>query len=376
MPPTRQTEGLLETAKQGEDLTRYANLAGARVAEGRAPILEDQLGRPLRSLRVSLIDMCNLRCNYCMPEEEYVWLPREDILSPDEIGRLVDIFTRLGVDKVRLTGGEPLMRREVEHVVERLARNPRIKDLSLTTNGVQLARHAERLKRAGLQRVTVSLDTLRPDRFERLTRRDQLDHVMAGIEAGARAGLGGVKINTVVMRGYNDDELIDLIEFGKRNNAEVRFIEYMDVGGATRWSMGTVVSRREMLEVLAEHYGPPQQLSSNGAAPAERFVLPDGTTFGIIASTTEPFCQTCDRSRVTADGIWFLCLYAAQGIDLRAPLRHQASDDEIKQLILNGWTGRADRGAEKRKALNARGPLYRLEDLRQDPHREMHTRGG
>jgi len=327
-------------------------------------------------LRVSLIDMCNLRCNYCMPEEEYAWLPREDILSPEEIGRLVGIFTELGVDKVRLTGGEPLMRREVEQVIEHLAQNPRIRDLSLTTNGVLLERHAERLARAGLQRITVSLDTLRPDRFEQLTGRDQLDGVIEGIDAAAGSGMGALKINTVVMRGYNDDELIDLIEFGRARSAEIRFIEYMDVGGATQWSMATVVSQREILDTLGQHYGSTQPLSSNGTAPAERFVLPDGTTFGIIASTTEPFCRTCDRSRVTADGLWFLCLYAGQGIDLRTPLRQQASDDAVKELILGGWTSRADRGAEDRKTLNSRGPLYQIEDLRKDPHREMHTRGG
>ena len=358
-------------------MARSAEFASATIADSAAPKpSEDRLGRPLRSLRVSLIDMCNLRCNYCMPEEEYVWLPREDILSPEEIGRLVGIFTELGVDKVRLTGGEPLMRREVEQVIERLAENPRIRDLSLTTNGVLLGRHAERLARAGLQRITVSLDTLRPDRFEQLTGRDQLDRVIEGIDAAVGFGLGGLKINTVAMRGYNDDELIDLVEFGKERSAEIRFIEYMDVGGATQWSMATVFSRREILDTLGRHYGPTQPLSRNGTAPAERFVLPDGTTFGIIASTTQPFCRTCDRSRVTADGLWFLCLYAAQGIDLRTPLRDQASDDTIKQLILGGWTAREDRGAEDRKTLNSRGPLYQIEDLRQDPHREMHTRGG
>lgn len=337
----------------------------------------DRLSRPLKSLRVSLIDMCNFRCQYCMPEEEYVWLPREDVLSVEEIVQLVDIFTQLGVDKVRLTGGEPLMRRDVTQVIERLAQNPRIRDLSLTTNGVQLSRYAERLKRAGLDRVTVSLDTLRRNRFKHLTRRDQLQHVLGGIDAAGRARLGGLKINTVIIRNYNDDELVDLIEFGRENGAEVRFIEYMDVGGATNWSMELVVSAREMLKKLERHYGPIQVLGENGSAPAERYVLPDGTTFGIVASTTEPFCRTCDRSRITADGVWFLCLYAAQGVDLRSPLREGATREAIRALIVNSWRGRMDRGAEDRKRLNsARGPLYQIEDLRKDPHREMHTRGG
>jgi cyclic pyranopterin phosphate synthase len=337
----------------------------------------DALGRVLKSLRVSLIDMCNLRCNYCMPEEDYVWLPREDILSVDEIGRLVDVFVELGVRKVRLTGGEPLMRREAAEVVERLARNPQVHDLSLTTNGVLLARHAERLQRAGLHRVNVSLDTLRPERYRQLTRRDQQRRVVEGIDAAVGAGFGTVKINTVVIRGYNDDELPDLIEFGKERGAEVRFIEYMDVGGAVRWRMDLVVSRREMLERLERRYGPIQPLGENGSAPADRYVMPDGTVFGVIASTTEPFCRTCDRGRLTADGLWFLCLYAAAGVDLRTPLREGASADEIKELIAGSWADRRDRGAEDRKQLSSRrGPLYRIEDLRIDPHREMHTRGG
>ena len=357
-------------------MSRPANVASASLTESFASLL-DRLGRPLRSLRVSLIDMCNLRCNYCMPEKDYVWLPRDDVLSADETGRLVDAFTRLGVEKVRLTGGEPLMRREVAEIVERLAANPRVRDLSLTTNGSLLARHAAGLRRAGLDRITVSIDTLRPDRFKQLTRRDQLGHVIEGIDAARDAGFDRLKINTVVMRDLNDDELAGLLEFGKEKGAEVRFIEYMDVGGATRWSMKMVVPRQEMLERLERRYGPIRPLGGNGSAPADRYVLPDGTVFGIIASTTGPFCRTCDRSRITADGLWFLCLYAARGIDLRTPLCEGASDEAIHELIVDAWTGRADRGAEERTLLNSgRGPLYQIEDLRKDPHREMHTRGG
>ena len=336
----------------------------------------DTFDRPLKSLRVSLIDKCNLRCQYCMPEEEYVWLPREDILTVEQIGDLVDVFSELGVDKVRLTGGEPLLRREVTEVVERIAANPDVRDLSMTTNGVLLAKQAESLRRAGLDRVTVSLDTLRRERFEQLTRRDRLRQVLEGIDAAAESGLGPLKINTVVIRGYNDDELTDMIDFGRDRGAEVRFIEYMDVGGATRWSMDLVVSSREILSGLERHYGPIKPLHNNGSAPANRYGLPDGTTFGIIASTTEPFCRACDRSRVTADGMWFLCLYAAQGIDLRKPLRERASKDELRSLIVRGWTERTDRGAEDRQELSSRGPLYQIKDLRKDPHREMHTLGG
>jgi cyclic pyranopterin phosphate synthase len=353
------------------------NLADSATQVGPRQSVADRLGRSLTSLRLSLIDMCNLRCNYCMPEEEYVWLPREDILTVDEIGRIVDVFAGLGVEKVRLTGGEPLMRREAAQVVERLAAIPDIRDLSMTTNGVLLARHADDLRRVGLQRVTVSLDTLRPERFRQLTRRNRLSQVIEGIEAAAAAGFRSLKINTVLMRGYNDDEIIDLIELGKRWRAEVRFIEYMDVGGATRWSLDSVVPRAEIVERLSERYGSVEPLGANGTAPANRYVLPDGTVFGIIASTTEPFCRTCDRSRITADGFWFLCLYAGNGLDLRTPLRREAPTEELVELISSTWRKRANRGAEERKLLNSlRGPLYQIEDLRQDPHREMHTRGG
>ena len=339
------------------------------------PVL-DTFGRPLKSLRVSLIDKCNLRCQYCMPEEEYAWLPRDDILTVEQIGYLVDVFIELGVDKVRLTGGEPLLRREVADVVERLADNPDVRDLSMTTNGVLLAKQAELLRSTGLDRVTVSLDTLRRERFKQLTRRDRLPEVLEGIDAAAESGLKPLKINAVVMRGYNDDELTDMIDFARDRGAEVRFIEYMDVGGATRWSMDLVVSKREILSLLERHYGTIEPLRDNGSAPADRYELRDGTTFGIIASTTEPFCSACDRSRLTADGMWFLCLYSAHGIDLRKPLRARASRDEIRSLIVRAWTNRTDRGAEDRQALGPRGPLHKIEDLREDPHREMHTRGG
>jgi cyclic pyranopterin phosphate synthase len=200
--------------------------------------------------------------------------------------------------------------------------------------------------------------------------------VLAGIEAVRRAGWPGLKLDTVVMRETNEDELVDLLEYGKRVGAEVRFIEYMDVGGATRWSKDRVFSRTEMLEVLEHHYGPIRPVIESSSAPAERLVLPDGTVFGIIASTTTPFCRTCDRSRLTADGMWYLCLYALKGIDLRTPLRDGASKEELKGAIASAWTTRRDRGAEERKELGFRGVLVQLEGLRQDPHLEMHTRGG
>jgi cyclic pyranopterin phosphate synthase len=341
--------------------------------------ITDTFGRPLASLRVSVTDRCNLRCQYCMPEEEYVWLPRDDLLTFEEIRELVAIFTELGADKVRLTGGEPLLRRDLPALVGMLAQTHGVKDLAMTTNGVLLAEHAQALYEAGLHRVTVSLDTLRPERFRALTRRDGHERVLSGIEAVRRVGLKGLKIDTVVMRGVNEDELADLLEYGRRVGAEVRFIEYMDVGGATQWSRHKVFSRAEILEVLGRRYGRIDPIIEISSAPAERFVLQDGPVFGIIASTTTPFCRTCDRSRLTADGQWLLCLYAQTGLDLRKPLRDGVSREEIKALIASGWTRRRDRGAEERRdieALGVRGVLVQIEGLRKDPHLEMHTRGG
>jgi len=341
--------------------------------------ITDTFDRPLRNVRLSVTDRCNLRCQYCMPEEEYVWLPRTNMLTFEEIAMLVDVFTDLGVDKVRLTGGEPLLRKELPVLVRMLAHKARIKDLALTTNGVLLSEQADALYEAGLHRLTVSLDTLDPQRFQALTRRDMHVRVLAGIEAARQRGFHGLKLDTVVMRGYNDDELIDLIEYGKRVGAEVRFIEYMDVGGATHWSMDRVFSRADMLTRLRQYYGRIETVVEVSSAPAQRFRLPDGTIFGIIASTTMPFCRTCDRSRLTADGMWYLCLYATKGIDLRQPLRDGASLQELAAIITAGWQARRDRGAEERKALEQRGSretLVQLERLRQDPHLEMHTRGG
>ncbi len=338
-------------------------------------MIKDQSGRPLRNLRLSVTDRCNLRCSYCMPEQDYVWLPREDILQFEEIGRLVDVFIGLGVDKVRLTGGEPLLRRDLPALVARLAARPAIRDLAMTTNGVLLAPQAQTLRDAGLHRLTVSLDTLRPARFQALARYNELPRVLAGIEAAAPL-FPGLKLDTVVIRGVNDDELVDLIEFARGHRAEVRFIEYMDVGGATTWSMERVVSRDEMLKTIAAHHGPIEAVQETSSAPADRYRLPDGTIFGIIASTTAPFCESCDRSRLTADGMWYLCLYARLGIDLRAPLRRGATADELEALVRSTWEGRRDRGAEDRLAARDRSPLIPLATLRRDPHLEMHTRGG
>ncbi len=340
---------------------------------------KDLFGRPLRSLRVSVTDRCNLRCQYCMPEEEYVWLPRETLLTFKEIVFLTELFSEQGVDRVRITGGEPLLRKDLASLIGMLQKNTRIKDIAMTTNGVLLAEHAQNLFDAGLHRITVSLDTLKPERFKALTRRDTLAQVFEGIESVGRIGFNGLKLDTVAMKGYNDDELIPLIEYGKRVNGEVRFIEYMDVGGANDWSPDKVLSRKEILSMLAHHYGPIEPVAEISSAPAQRFRLPDGATFGIIPSTTMPFCSTCDRSRLTADGMWYLCLYAKSGLDLRKPIRDRRSREDLVSMIQSVWETRRDRGAEERKELETstgRGQFIDIARLRQDPHLEMHARGG
>jgi GTP 3',8-cyclase len=339
--------------------------------------LVDSFGRPLGTLRVSVTDRCNLRCHYCMPEEEYVWLPREDLLTFEEIVRLADHFAALGATRVRLTGGEPLLRRNLPVLIGSLAARPWLTDLALTTNGVLLGDLARDLKDAGLKRLTVSLDTLRPGRFSALTRMDLLPQVLAGIDAARRAGFRDLKLDTVVTRGANDDEIVDLLEYAREVGAEIRFIEYMDVGGATDWRPEAVVSRADLLARLTDRYGAITAISEPGtSAPAERFQLADGLTFGIIASTTQPFCETCDRARLTADGVYLLCLYAQHGTDLRRPMRAGASDDMLRKLISTVWESRADRGAEERRTVRDRGVYIPVRALKKDAHLEMHTRGG
>lgn len=338
--------------------------------------LTDRHSRPLRNLRLSVTDRCNLRCAYCMPEESYKWLPKQDILSFEEIDVLVHAFVELGVNKLRLTGGEPLLRTDLPNLVERLARIPQIQDLALTTNGLLLAEQAGPLLDAGLRRFTISLDSLRPDRVRELTRRDGLADTLAGIET-LQSLIGpncGTKLDTVVLRGTNDDELDDLLAYARSVGAELRFIEYMDVGGATRWSMDSVVSRAEMLARLEATQGPiePAHDVDDPSAPADRYRLSDGTVFGIISSTTQPFCGSCDRSRLTADGMWYLCLYAQNGHDLRTLLRGGADAQAIANRLREVWTGRTDRGAEERLAQADRAAAA----PGQDPHAEMHTRGG
>ncbi|HEV8195109.1 MAG TPA: GTP 3',8-cyclase MoaA [Gemmatimonadales bacterium] len=341
-------------------------------------MVNDAFGRPLGSLRLSVTDRCNMRCGYCMPEESYTWLPRESLLTFEELDRVAGVFLGLGATKIRLTGGEPLLRHDLATLVRMLSSRPSVRDLALTTNGILLEQQAQTLKEAGLHRVTVSLDTLRPDRMLAFARSNRHPDVLRGIVAAGRAGLGPLKLNSVIIRGFNDDEILDLLEFAGAEGHQLRFIEYMDVGGATRWRREDVVTRAELLGIVAKRFGRVESLPDPDApaAPAERFRLDNGTVFGIIASVTAPFCSTCDRSRVTADGTWYSCLYAERGMDLREPIRMGRSDLELAALVSGAWRLRDDRGAELRVATPDRRALYQIDGLRADPRREMHTRGG
>ncbi len=335
----------------------------------------DRHGRPLRSLRLSVTDRCNLRCSYCMPELDYAWLPREELLNFEELGRLVEAFAALGVRQVRLTGGEPLLRQGLPELLHLIRAVPQIEDIALTTNGMLLRDNAAALAAAGLQRITVSLDTLRADRFQELTRRRGLEQVLDGIAAAREVGLP-VKLDTVVLNGRNEDEILPLLDYARQAGVELRFIEYMDVGGATRWTAEQVYDRVRILADIVAARGDAKPLERTDAAPADRYALPDGQVFGVIASTTQPFCATCDRSRITADGTWYRCLYAREGTDLRAPLRAGADHDALVALLRDGWAAREDRGAEQRLSARTRGPLLDLDELQADPHLEMHVRGG
>jgi cyclic pyranopterin phosphate synthase len=313
-----------------------------------------------------------------MPAANYTWLPREDLLTFEELERVVRAAVSLGVHKVRLTGGEPLLRAELPALVARLAAIDGITDLALTTNGTLLAEHAGALRAAGLRRVTVSCDTLRPERMKDFARHDKVSDVLAGLDAAVAAGFADLKLNTVAVRDLNEDELAAIAAFALERGIEPRFIEYMDVGGATEWSSDLVIPRDEIVARLAERLGAPEPLrrGDDPHAPAERWRFAGRHVVGIVASTTAPFCRDCDRARLAADGTFFRCLYAADGFDLRTPIRAGASQAELTQLLRSAWESRTDRGAELRAALPDRGVLVPLESLQRNPHREMHVRGG
>lgn len=317
----------------------------------------DKLNRPLRDLRISVTDRCNFRCPYCMPAEifgeRYQFLHRSDLLTFEEIARLTQILIRLGVVKVRLTGGEPLVRQELEVLVAQLDGLDGIEDIAMTTNGFLLPQKAQLLKDAGLHRVTISLDSLDPEVFRRMNgERAELERVLAGIESAEAAGLTPIKINTVVQRGVNDHTLLDLARFCKERGFILRFIEYMDVGTLNGWELDQVVPAEEIVRMIhAEMPLEPIERNYRGEVAMRYRYRDGGGEIGLIASVTKPFCGACTRMRLSPEGSLYTCLFASQGTNLRDPMRAGASDDDIEQIVRDIWSSRSDRYSEIRSSL-------------------------
>lgn len=300
--------------------------------------LVDSFGRVVRDLRISVTDRCNFRCTYCMPAEGMTWLDRSEVLTYEEIERVARICVEtFGVDSLRLTGGEPTVRAHLPQLIAKLAalRLPdgTKPDIALTTNGATLRNIALELRDAGLDRINVSMDSLKPERFFAMTRRDELHNVLAGIAEAQVAGFSPMKVNAVVERGANDDEILDLVRYGRDNNVEVRFIEFMPLDATNEWERNKVVSQDEIVATIAAEF-PLELMPSRGAAPADRWRFLDGKgTVGVIPSVTHPFCGDCDRVRLTSDGQFRTCLFATDESDIRALLRNGGTDEEIAELI-------------------------------------------
>jgi GTP 3',8-cyclase len=330
-----------------------------------AVVVQDTLGRPLRDLRISVTDRCNFRCVYCMPKEvygrDYRFLERRELLTFEEIARLARSFTALGVEKVRLTGGEPLVRRELERLVAMLAEIPGL-DLTLTTNGSLLPQKAPALADAGLRRVTVSLDSLDDDVFRAMNDVDvPVERVLAGIEAAAAAGLAPIKLNMVVKRGVNEHSVLPMARYFRDSGHILRFIEYMDVGHTNGWRLDEVVPAAEIVTAIdAEFPLEPLQPNYPGEV-ARRYRYADGAgEIGVIASVTEPFCGACTRARLSAEGRLYTCLFATKGHDLRAVLRRGASDEELAEALARVWQVRGDRYSELRSQETASLPKVEM----------------
>ena len=320
-------------------------------------MLLDTLGRPLRDLRVSVTDRCNFRCAYCMPRDVYdrdhVFLPRDEILTFEEIERLAGLFVGFGVEKIRITGGEPLLRHDVSDLIARLASLDEKLDIAITTNGSLLPRWAKSLADAGLGRVTVSLDSLDPDTFHKMNgERFDVARVLEGIAAAEGAGLGPIKINCVVQRGVNDDRIVDLAQHFHGSGHTLRFIEFMDVGTRNQWRMEEVVSGAEIIERI-DAVLPVEPVEPGYAGEvARRWRYRDGGgEIGVISSVSAPFCGDCTRARLTTEGALVTCLFAEGGADLRGPMRAGADDDALRELIASTWTNRRDRYSEERQEL-------------------------
>lgn len=298
--------------------------------------LTDSFGRRITDLRVSLTDRCNFRCVYCLPEEHNNWIARSEILTYEEIARIIEIAVPLGIRKVRLTGGEPLLRRDLSRLVEMISSVAGNIDLALTTNAYFLPENAEKLAAAGLRRITVSLDSMKTAKFALLTGRDALAKVLEGIDAGRAAGLGPIKINCVVIRGFNEDEVVDFAGFARSHDLAVRFIEYMPLDGKKDWDRTQVVSGAEMLAMIRAHYPLEPVERSSRSETATRYRFADGAPgeLGFITTITEPFCDGCSRLRLTADGRLRTCLFSSRSHDLKSLVRGGASDDEIRQFLI------------------------------------------
>lgn len=298
------------------------------------PALVDQFGRVATDLRVSLIDKCNLRCTYCMPAEGLPWLKRGEMLDTDEMTRLIRLAVEtLGITNVRFTGGEPLLRQDLVDIITATSALPQRPKTSLTTNGINLGNYADQLVAAGLDRVNVSLDTLRRDTFSELTRRDRFDDVLAGLQAAKETGLEPVKVNAVLLRGVNEDEACDLLHFCLERGYQLRFIEQMPLDPQHNWDRAQMITADEILEILGQEFHLTPHVAERGSAPAERWLVEGGPgTVGVIGSVTRPFCEACDRTRLTADGQLRSCLFSTTETDLRGPLRDGASDAEVARL--------------------------------------------
>ena len=326
----------------------------------------DLLGRPLRDLRVSVTDRCNLRCRYCMPREvfgtDFPFLERDELLTFEEIERLVRVFVGLGIVKIRLTGGEPLLRRDLPDLVERLSAIEGLEDLALTSNGVLLGRMAEDLVAAGLQRVTVSLDALDDATFRAVSDTSiPVKAVLDGIEAAKAAGLDPVKVNAVLQRGVNDDQVEDLAGWARDTGVTLRFIEFMDVGTTNQWQREGVVPAKEVVDRLAARWPIEPVDPTHTGEVAERYRYVDGAgEVGVIASVTRPFCGTCSRARLSAVGELYTCLFAAEGHDLRGLVRGDADDVAIREAVAGIWSRRDDRASELRASDGLQGPRVEM----------------
>ncbi|OLS36514.1 GTP 3',8-cyclase MoaA [Bacillus sp. MRMR6] len=316
-------------------------------------IIKDKYNRPLRDLRISVIDRCNFRCQYCMPADQFgddfEFLPKSALLTYEEIDRIAKVFVSLGVEKIRLTGGEPLLRRDLPILVEKLSSIEGLKDIALTTNGVLLPKLAEALRTAGLKRVNVSLDTLNDELFGQINGRGVgTKPVLDGIEAAKQAGLG-VKINMVVKKGLNDSEIIPMADFCKNNGLELRFIEYMDVGSSNGWKMDDVITKKQIYEILKEHYKLESLNPTYFGEVAKLYNYNDtNVNVGFISSVSESFCNSCTRSRLSANGQLFTCLFNGNGHDIRNIMRNGATDEELLERITGIWNERSDRYSDER----------------------------